>query len=155
MAKRRVTAVLLALSSACTPPGTPFLRLGEPAPSSESTTCPFGFRGTRVAFEDTADGVDILLTASGDVAELRRRAKDAAAMYGPGAHRGLGHDGTHGSGLHHGLGLDRLGARVRAEEQDTAVGACIHVAAVDSADLARVRTAVRARADAVRVGSCP
>jgi hypothetical protein len=76
-------------------------------------------------------------------------------MYGAGAHRGLGHEGTHGSGLHHGLALDRLGVPVRAEEEDTASGARIRVAAIDAADRATVRTAVRARADAVRVGSCP
>jgi hypothetical protein len=155
MTKPWVIAILLALSCACTPPEPPFVRVGERAPPSESTTCPFGFRGARVAFEDTAEGVDIVLTGVGNAAELQHRARDAAAMYGPGSHRGLGHDGTHGNGLHHGLALDRLGVQVRAAEQNTTGGACIHVTAIDTADLAKVRTAVRARADAVRSGSCP
>jgi hypothetical protein len=76
-------------------------------------------------------------------------------MYGPGAHRGQGHDGVHGTGLHHGLALDRLGFRVRATEQDTADGARIHVEPVDPAERQAVQAAVHARADGARVGSCP
>ena len=44
---------------------------------------------------DTEDGTVIELRAYGDATDLRRRAHDAAAMYGPGAHRGVGHDGVH------------------------------------------------------------
>lgn len=123
--------------------------------STPSTTCPFGIRGARVSTSDTEDGSVIELRAYGDVAELRRRAHDAAAMYGPGAHRGLGHDGEHGGGEHHGLGLAHLGVPVRAEAEDTPEGARIIVRPIVATDLDKMRKALREREERTRAGKCP
>lgn len=68
------------------------------------------------------------------------RARDAAAMYGPGAHRGLGHDRIHGGGHRHGLGLDQLGVRVRAEAESTPEGARIIVRPQVATDLEAMRS---------------
>src|SRR5687767_11291023 len=105
-----------------------------PAPEP-STTCPFGYHGTRVAMEDTDAGVVIRLRAYGDINEVRARAHDAAAMYGPGAHKGKGHNGEHGLGHQHGLGLAHLGVRVTASAVDTPDGADIYVRPQAPADL--------------------
>jgi hypothetical protein len=104
---------------------------------------------------DTEDGVLIALRAFGDVGEIRRRAADAAAMYGPGAHRGLGHDGKHGGGHQHGVGLAHLGVPVHAEAENTPEGARILVRPKDPADLERMRAALWARERRSRLGGCP
>jgi hypothetical protein len=111
-------------------------------------------RGARVAVENTRDGADVVMTAFGDATELRQRARDAAAMYGPGAHRGLGHGGHHGDGKQHGLNLGTLGVRVVAAEEDTPDGARIHVASVDPQEMKRMRAALVARVDDARTGDC-
>jgi hypothetical protein len=138
-------------SSSLRPP----VAVGRPAIPEPSTTCPFGVRGARVNMSETEDGMVIALRGYGDVTELRRRARDAAAMYGPGAHRGLGHDGVHGRGDRHGLGLAHLGVPVLAEEQDTPEGARITVRPVLTADLDRMRKALREREERTRSGKCP
>lgn len=104
---------------------------------------------------DTDDGVVFTLRAFGDVGELRRRARDAAAMYGAGAHRGLGHEGAHGGGHRHGLGLSRLGVPVEAEVEDTPDGARLLVRPKNAADLKRMRAALREREGSTRAGECP
>jgi hypothetical protein len=104
---------------------------------------------------DADDGVVVALRGYGDVTELRRRAHDSAAMYGPGAHRGLGHEGKHGSGEHHGLGLAQLGVPVRAEVEDTPDGARIVVRPVVATDLETMRKALHDREERARAGRCP
>jgi hypothetical protein len=108
-----------------------------------------------LAIDDTAEGVDIRLRAFGDVADVQQRARDAAAMYGPGAHRGEGHDGQHERGGHHGLGLASLGIQIRASEEDTSEGAVVHVAALDEEDRPRLQKVMHLRADDARRGGCP
>ena len=120
-----------------------------------STTCPFGVRGARVRMSDTDDGVVIALRGFGDVEEIRRRARDAAAAWGPGAHRGLGHDGRHGGGHQHGLGLAQLGVPVQAEAEDTAEGARITVRPKAASDLETMRAALWRREEHARAGQCP
>jgi hypothetical protein len=138
----------------CAPDGRPPIHAGEPLEPSPSSTCPFGLRGARVAVENTRDGADVVMTAFGDATELRHRARDAAAMYGPGAHRGLGHHGQHGDGKQHGLSLGTLGVQVVAAEEDTPDGARIHVASVDPQEKQRMRAALVARVDDARTGEC-
>jgi len=147
-------AALLCLCAACTGDRPPF-RAGMPPLRTDSTTCQFGERGVRVSVDDAPDGVDVVLTTIRDVDDLRHRAHDAAAMYGAGAHRGLGHNGKHGNGAHHGLGLARLSIPVKAEEVDVWSGAKIHVSPVDPAKVDVVRSEVRARADDAQWGECP
>lgn len=141
--------------AACSSSGQPPFSVGRSPLPEPSTTCPFGVRGARVRMSDTEDGVVIALRAFGDVGQLRHRASDAAAMYGPGAHRGLGHDGVHGGGHRHGLGLAHLGVPVRAEAENTPDGAIITVRPQSPAELPRMRAALREREGRVRAGECP
>jgi len=127
---------------------------GEPMLAEPSSTCPFGFAGARVAVENTNDGADVIITGIGNAREIRQRAKDSAAMYGPGAHRGMGHRGMHGDGQRHGLGLATLSVPVRAIEEDIEEGARIHVTPVRAADRDRMRGALLARAENAQTGSC-
>jgi hypothetical protein len=76
-------------------------------------------------------------------------------MYGPGAHRGLGHDGAHGGGQRHGLGLAHLGVPVEAVARDTPDGAVIIVRPKDATDLQAMRAALAKREGHVRRGECP
>ena len=147
------TLVILA-GVACASDRPPFLA-GEPSLRTDSTSCPFGDRGARVAVDDAPDGVDVTITTIRDVDELRQRARDSAAMYGPLAHRGLGHNGKHGNGEHHGLGLAELRPEVKSEVTDVPSGAKIHVTPVDPSSVADVRREVRARAERTRWGACP
>jgi hypothetical protein len=147
--------LMVALAAGCSSSGRPQF-VSQAPPSTPSTTCPFGVRGARLSMSDTEDGVVIALRAYGqDVTELRKRARDAAAMYGPGAHRGLGHDGAHGGGEHHGLGLARLGVPVSAVAEDTAEGAKITVVPKVAADLEKMRQALHERESRTRAGTCP
>lgn len=141
----------LLLVSAC---GSPPIRMGERPEPEPSTVCPSGITGARLRMVETEDGVAFLLKAFGDVHDVRKRARDAAAMYGPGSHRGRGHAGTHGEGQHHGLALDRLGVPVVAEASDTAEGARIVVRPKDPADLPKLREAAAARESRARAGGC-
>jgi hypothetical protein len=104
---------------------------------------------------NTEDGVVIALRAYGDLGEVRRRARDAAAMYGPAAHRGLGHDGKHGGGHQHGLGLARIGVPVEAQAEDTAEGSRITVRPRAASDLEQMRAALWKREASARAGACP
>jgi len=104
---------------------------------------------------ETHDGVEITLRAFGDLDEVRRRARDTAAMYGPGAHRGFGHHGTHGGGNQHGFGLAQLGMPVEAQAENTPEGARILVRPKAASDLERMRTALWQREARVRAGECP
>lgn len=141
--------------AACGPRGKPPFAVGSSPDPEPSTTCPFGIRGARLEMRDTDEGVVIDVRAFGDVNEVRRRAADAAAMYGPGAHRGLGHEGKHGGGERHGLGLSRLGVAVRAKSEVSAEGARIVVRPKDARDLDRMRHELWAREGRVRRGECP
>ncbi|MBS2018849.1 MAG: hypothetical protein JST00_38635 [Deltaproteobacteria bacterium] len=144
-----LTAVIVGTSC-----GSPPIRMGERAEPEPSTMCPSGITGARLRIVDTDDGVAFVLKAFGDVHDVRKRARDAAAMYGPGSHRGRGHAGTHGEGQHHGLALDRLGVPVVAEASDTADGARIAVRPKDPADLPKLREAAAARESRARAGGC-
>lgn len=155
-ASRKAFRALVAplLAAALTACGGP-VALSENSMPQPSTTCPFGYRGTRVALENTDDGVLIKLRAWGDVKEVRARAHDAAAMYGPGAQKGKGHHGEHGIGHRHGLGLAHLGVPVTAEAEDTPEGAQIHVRPKNPADLDKMRDALSERESRTRNGTCP
>ena len=156
LAVMSLVVTLAGAGSGCSTSGRvpPFVAGDTPSPDP-STTCPFGIRGARVSTSDTDDGVAITVRAYGDLEEVRRRAHDAAAMYGPGAHRGLGHDGKHGGGERHGLGLAELGVPARAEALDTPDGALILVRPRQPADLDRMREALATREGRVRRGECP
>lgn len=147
---RFARVLLLVLVAACSP-----VAMAAQTDPEPSTTCPFGVRGARVELENTSDGVQIKLRAFGDVEEVRRRAVDAAAMYGPGAHQGLGHDGQHGTGERHGFGLGQLGVPVSTLVENTPDGARILVWPKQPEDLDKMRTALAKRESRARAGKCP
>jgi len=131
------------------PPGTIQPTAGAPQ------RCPLGMVGTNVAIADAADGVDISFTTAGDIEELRRRVRDQAANYGPGAHRGLGHGGAHSGAQTHGLRLSEVSS-IDARVQDIEGGARLHVMTTDAAQMTRVRSEIHDRAARmVALGDCP
>jgi len=152
-----VVLLMCAAGAGCAPAGRAPVSMstGEWAAPEPSTTCPFGIPGARLSMSDHDDGVVIALRAYGDVGEVRRRAHDAAAMYGPGAHRGLGHQGVHGGGHRHGLGLSQLGVPVRAEAENTPEGARITVRPEVATDMEAMRAALWKREGSARRGDCP
>ena len=128
---------------------------GSRSDPEPSTTCPFGIRGTRVEMADTRDGVVITLRAFGDVEDVRRRVRNAAAMYGPGAKMGPGHGKKHGTGEQHGLGLAHLGVPVNALAEDIPEGARLFVWPKRPEDLEAMRAALEDRERRTRTGDCP
>lgn len=148
---RATCIAVVALISGC---GSPPVRMGERPEQEPSTTCPSGIPGARIRIAETDEGVVFHLKAYGDVHDVQARARDAAAMYGPGAHRGRGHDGAHGVGQHHGLALDRLGVPVDARAENTAAGARIVVTPKDPADLPTLHRVASDRERRARTGGC-
>jgi hypothetical protein len=109
-----------------------------------------------MTIDDTPDGATFTFTTAdpAQVAELRRRAHDSAAMYGAGARRGLGHDGTHGRGHRHGLALSEL-LPLETVVEDVPAGARLHVAALDPARAPELQEKLHERAEIVASGECP
>lgn len=156
---RAIAVVLAALAVVVSSPfaggcGNP-AAAGYGAEREASSTCPFGVRGARVKMEDVEGGVVLTMRAFGDVGDIRRRARDAAAMYGAGARRGAGHHGKHGGGEQHGIGLAHLGVPVTAVAEDTPDGARILVKPKVPGDLEKMREALVARERLTRTGACP
>lgn len=134
---------LVAACAATTPqPETPTVTSG-------GTSCALGVAGARATATDTEAGVQLTLGVENmHLNELRVRARDAAALHGPDAHQGLGHDGHHGNGGKHGLTPLQL-PPARAAADDVEGGVRIQLTPVDAKDLDRLRTSVRARVDAM------
>lgn len=141
----------LCLTSACVP--TEKHDAASPT-NAAIQSCPLGVRGAAVAATDTADGITLTFTTDvvANVEELRTRARDAAAMHGPGEKVGLGHDGRHGEGGQHGLQTLQL-PPVHAAEDDVNEGARIRFVPADQKDLEVLRTKLRARA--IQLNSTP
>lgn len=77
-----VASVVSLVAGACAGPGRESTVVFRPSSGTPepSTTCPFGIRGARITMSDTAEGVVFAVRAyGGDLAEVRRRAHDAAA----------------------------------------------------------------------------
>jgi hypothetical protein len=69
-----------------------------------SSGCALGVAGALATVDETDKGVSLTILSPADrIDELRGRARHAAALHGPGAREGLGHDGAHGKGGQHGL----------------------------------------------------
>jgi hypothetical protein len=102
--------------------------------------CPLGVAGTLATVSETEDGVALtFLTTPDKLDELRERARHAAALHGPGAKMGVGHDGSHAQGGHHGLqGLQLPPSRGLAS--DVEAGARITLTPIDAADRSALLT---------------
>ncbi len=116
--------------------------------------CPVGVEGARIAIADAPGGADLTLTASADrVPELRQRLRDAASLYGVGAHRGLGHHGAHLGAQRHGLRLTEL-PPLDARVEDVDGGARMHLRAKVPSQADELRSRLHARVEAVGAGPC-
>lgn len=141
--------VLVACTEANPPPRAADSIRSAPPPSS----CPLGVDGARVVYEDTEKGGRLTFTAPpAQIEDLRRRARDAAAMHGTGQQKGEGHDGRHGNGGEHGLRPMQL-PPASAGEQDLEGGARIDVTPRYEGDLLVLRAKLRERAQEL-MASC-
>ena len=127
-------------------------RGGDRAPGAREG-CPLGVPGATVDVEETPEGVALVFTSPQHEGELRERARDAAAMHGPGAHVGAGHDGTHGSGGQHGLQAMQL-PPARAVVVEVAGGARIDLVPADAEDRGALVTKAREGARRMRDAAC-
>lgn len=90
--------------------------------------------GTRVTAQDTQDGVAVVFTTSGDVAQLRERVHEMAAM-------------------HEHMMMRAVPSTARAEDIDG--GARIVLVPKDAAQLTELRAHVHAHAEQMAAGHCP
>jgi hypothetical protein len=125
--------------------------------------CPMAVEGTTARAEDVEGGVAMVLTTTGDVADLRRRAERMAEMHnlrhaegtgmsnGGEPHRGQG--GMHGrKGMMNG-GMMMPPATARTEEVEG--GVRMVFTPRDPADLPMLREQVQRRAERMVSGECP
>ncbi len=143
--------VVVASLAACATEGQPPVKTaGASITQAEtSSACPLGVPGAHVVVDDTDVGVMMTFTATADrLGDLRERARDAAAMHGPGQHLGKGHDGRHSMGGDHGLKAMQLPPAFAGEE-DIDGGARIRLTPADAADRDVLRAKVRERATAM------
>lgn len=145
--------LLVVLQCARSPAGVPLTELSSAA-ADAAARCVLGVRGVAVEARDTPAGVDLTFIASpASVAEIQIRARDIAALNGPGAHKGLGHRGHHLGAQQHGLRLTTL-PPLEAREVDRADGAVVHLVAKLEADAPEIRAQVHARLDGVAASPC-
>jgi hypothetical protein len=131
-----VPCLALSCRQAAPAPGSTASSVSDPAPAGGPTapvsgaSCPLGVRSARVEVRDIAGGAELTVTADVDhLAQIRARAQDAAALHGPGSHRGPGHDGHHLGAHTHGLRLTEL-PPVTARYQELPSGARISLQAI-------------------------
>jgi hypothetical protein len=157
----RTVVLLLVFAAACSrsQQGVPVAPSAPPGSAASAASggvkaCPLGVEEARVDMVATAEGADLLFTVpSSGLDELRRRVSDAAALYGAGAHKGLGHHGEHLGAQHHGLRLNDL-PPLEAQAEPTEGGARLHLRAKNAGDVADLRSRLRDRLDVVTAGPC-
>ncbi|MBX3229398.1 MAG: hypothetical protein KIT84_17730 [Labilithrix sp.] len=110
-------------------------------------TCPLGVENAHIQFDETATGATLLFTTTPDrLDELRRRARDAAALHGAGRGAGVGHDGWHGvGGGRHGIQPVHL-PPVQTRFEEVADGARLTFTPDKMDDVDLLRNKLRARA---------
>ena len=147
-----IGATLLFVASAC---GRSRTSSSSTAPSAEPTSCPLGVAGAQIALVDSSGAVELTLTSPTleGAEELRWRARDAAQLYGPGAHEGFGHHGLHLGAQRHGLRLTEL-PPLEARVDDVNGGVHMHLAAKVSSQTDELRKKIHERVDEVRAGPC-
>ena len=135
--------LLLACGGSKSQPAAP-----QPAPTEAHAQgmggmCPMEVAGTKVAVDDTQDGVAITFTTTGDVAQLRERVHHMAGMHEHMMHGGSGD-------------MDQMKmAPSSARAEDVDGGARIVLTPADPAQLADLRTHVREHAAQMASGHCP
>ena len=114
--------------------------------------CPMRVPGTQVSTTETPDGVAIVFTTSGDVAELRARARKMASMHEHMMSGGgeMDSGGMMGSGK---MMMTMVPSKARAEDIDG--GVRIVITPNDPAQLAALRDHVRRHVEQMKSGECP
>ncbi len=165
-------ALLVAAIAACgsrqrsTEPAT-----SAPAPAQThqqpggGAMCPMA--GTQIVTSDTSDGVEIVFTTTGDVADLRARVRHMADMHNQmagaqgggmqgGGMQGSGMQGSgmQGSGMQgSGMGMNMVPSRASVE--DVSGGARLVLVPMDPSQLAALRQQARMHAERMQKGQCP
>jgi len=121
--------------------------------------CPMEVPGTQVSVADTPDGVAVVFTTSGDVAQLRHRVQGMAAMHGKMSGEGMAggmmkSDGMGSGGM---MGSDHMKKMVAstARSEDVEGGARIVLTPQDPAQLPELRAHAREHAGHMASGHCP
>jgi hypothetical protein len=147
---RLLLLAALAAESACTRAGPD---LAAPAPDA-SSGCPLGVPGATVVMSDVENGATLAFDAPPQQTDhLRRRVRDAAKLYGPGTHLGMGHDGGHLGAHSHGLRLTEL-PPLYTRIDDTERGARLQLTAKVPEQTQELRDRMRARLAIVGYGPC-
>lgn len=148
-------ALLVAAITACgsrqqsTEPAT-----SAPAPAQTTqqpgggAMCPMmvNMAETQIAASDTDDGIAIVFTTTGDVADLRARVRHMADMHNQMA-GGMQGGGMQGSGMHM--------VPSRASVEDVPGGARLVLMPMDPSQLAALRQQARMHVEMMRKGQCP
>jgi len=137
------------------PQPTPSVAQTHGGTASAGGVCPMDVSGTKVAVDDTADGVAIRFTTTGDVAQLRQRVHAMADKHEHMMHGGM--MGSGGMGPGHGGGPGHMMKMVdsTARAEDIEGGARIVLTPKDPAQLGDLRAHVREHAARMASGHCP
>ena len=119
---------------------------------------PMNAAGTQIAVSNTSDGVAIMFTTTGDVADLRARVRQMADMRNEMA--GAKGKGMQGDGLQRGMQGGGMGVGMnmipsRAWVEDVPNGARLVLVPMDPSQLAALRQQARAQAEMMQRGQCP
>jgi len=117
--------------------------------------CPMMNAGTQVATSDTSDGVAIVFTTTGDVADLRARVRHMADMHNQMA--GAKGKGMQGGGMQD-SGKGMMGMQMvpsRASVEDVPGGARLVLVPTDPSQLGALRQQARMHAEMMQKGQCP
>jgi hypothetical protein len=111
---------------------------------------------TQIATSDTDDGIAIVFTTTGDVADLRARVRHMADMHNQMA-GGMQGSGMQGSGMQ---GSSMQGSSMhmvpsRASLEDVPGGARLVLMPMDPSQLAALRQQARMHVEMMRKGQCP
>jgi hypothetical protein len=167
--RKLLLASLVAVGTlACGSSGTksqPTTASAPPPAQHEAGQCDMKeMAGAKVNATDTANGIAVEFTTSGDVAALRTHVHKMADMHngmapheGGEMHGGMGsgemHGGMGSGGMHEMHGMKMVPSRATVEDIDG--GARIVLVPNDPAQLADLRTHVREHAAMMAKGECP
>lgn len=135
------------------PPGQP-----PSAQPGGGSGCPMMMNaGTRITTTDTSDGVAIAFAATRDVAGLRARVRQMAAMHNRMAEMDAGMQKGGGmqkaGGMHESGGMHMVPSRASVE--DLPDGARLVLVPVDPSQLANLRQEARMHGQMMQRGECP
>jgi hypothetical protein len=145
---------LLFLAACASPAPRPLAPAAE-LPATSGDGCPLGVKGAKVTMQAIEKGAVVTFTAAtpATLDELRLRVKNTSEQHGKGAHRGVGHNGTHGTGEGHGMHFSDF-PPVHTDFEVVDGGARLHVLAVSEGDVRVVRERLNERLPQLQTGKC-